>query len=101
MTLVLMKSLTAIACLVLLTLGLTPTSTPAAATTTEPDSTVDELWYPELGGSERGVSFYFVFSETCPHCTEAKPFVAHLEDTYDWLLVSRIQYPGGHGRRNR
>lgn len=85
-----MKSLIAIACLVLLTLGLTPTSTPAAATTPEPASTVDELWYPELSGSERGVSFYFVFSETCPHCAEAKPLVAHLEDTYDWLSVRRI-----------
>lgn len=86
-----MKSMIAIACLVLVTLGLAFSSAPsAAAISSEPDETVDQLWYPDLSGSERGVSFYFVFSETCPHCAEAKPFVTHLEKTYDWLSVRHI-----------
>ena len=61
----------------------------SSAATDGGDSATDR-WYPTDEGESPGVAFYFIYSETCPHCTAAKPFVADLEDRYDWLEVRRI-----------
>ena len=49
-----------------------------------------DLWYPTADEGSTGVSFYFVYSETCPHCAHAKPWVDHIEETYSWIDVRRI-----------
>lgn len=63
-------------------------ATAAAATSTDPD--VTELWYPGTTEGAPEISFYFVYSETCPHCAAAKPFIDELESRYDWLQLRRI-----------
>ena len=86
-----MKSRIAIACLVLLPLwGVAAAAFPTTADAADDLESLEDLWYPEIQDSERGVGLYFVFSETCPHCIEAKPFVEYLEESYDWLSVRRI-----------
>jgi len=73
----------------------------AAATETSPDagavvaqsaSTADptELWYPGTAEGDPSVALYFLYSETCPHCAAAELFLDYLEETYDWLEVTRI-----------
>jgi thiol-disulfide isomerase/thioredoxin len=57
-------------------------------TTTVVDHTED--WYPGTAEGHPSVALYFVYSETCSHCAAAKPFIEQLEDTYDWLKVTRI-----------
>lgn len=54
--------------------------------------TVDpaDLWYPATDQGSPEIAFYFVYSETCPHCAEAKPFIDYLEATYDWLHLRRV-----------
>jgi len=86
-----MKSKIAIACLVALPLwGVTAAGFPATADAAEEPESLEHLWYPEIQDSERGVALYFVFSETCPHCIAAKPFVEYLEESYAWLSIERI-----------
>ena len=36
------------------------------------------------------VDFYFVWSETCPHCQEAKPFIEELPERYPWLELHSL-----------
>lgn len=75
--------------LFLLVLCLTAAPTAAASALQEDGSSLDELWYPAEGGTPT-VALYFVYSETCPHCIHAKPWVAEVEEAYDWLRVERI-----------
>jgi thiol-disulfide isomerase/thioredoxin len=37
---------------------------------------------------------YFFWSAKCPHCQEARPFVAELEKSYDWLRVNSYELTG-------
>ncbi len=60
----------------------------AADDTTTVDHTED--WYPGTAAGDPAVALYFVYSETCPHCAEAKPFIEYLENSYDWLEVTRV-----------
>lgn len=60
----------------------------ASAAETASDTT--DLWYPPVEGDSVDIGFYFVFSETCPHCADAKPFIDQLEASYEWLDLHRI-----------
>lgn len=53
----------------------------ASAQTSEP------VWtrYTQEEGDK--IRLYFFWSQTCPHCRKAKPFVEKLAQTYDWLEV--------------
>lgn len=47
----------------------------------------EHLW---LGGKESGeieIKLYFFWSETCPHCAKAQPFVDALASEFPWLRV--------------
>ena len=47
----------------------------------------DRLW---LGGEESGeieIKLYFFWSETCPHCAKARPYVDALASEFTWLSV--------------
>ena len=81
-----MKRFWFIVCLIALLL--VPASVAVGAES--PASPNQDLWYPTSDDGSTGVSFYFVYSETCPHCAHAKPWVDHIEETYPWLDVQRI-----------
>ncbi|MCB0075513.1 MAG: hypothetical protein KDE20_28865, partial [Caldilineaceae bacterium] len=38
-------------------------------------------------GDDVQVHFYFFWSESCPHCREAHPFIDTLPDKYPWLVL--------------
>ncbi len=76
--------------LIALALVLLPTGSAAASDESAGDGANTELWYPATSEAVPSVALYFVYSETCPHCTNAKPYVEYLEDTYDWLEVRRV-----------
>ena len=63
---------------------------PTLAVAHQSTETPDDLWYPDATDTEGTVAFYFIYSETCPHCAAAKPTVDKLEQDYDWLAVERV-----------
>jgi hypothetical protein len=44
----------------------------------------DPQWFSDGPDGERRVVLYYFYSDTCPHCIEARPFVAALGDR-DWI----------------
>ncbi len=47
----------------------------------------ETLWFnPDATGSP-SVSLYFYWSNRCPHCLEAKPFIESLQARYPWLKL--------------
>jgi len=44
-------------------------------------------WFHVDAQGEVTVDFYFFWSDTCPHCRKAKPFIGKLPDTYPWLTL--------------
>ena len=46
----------------------------------------ESLWYEEAGENTR-VNLWFFWSETCPHCRKAKPFLRDLQRDLPWLHV--------------
>ena len=67
----------------LLLVGLTGvmTSTAQAQSVMTPSD-----WFVADGGDVQ-VHFYFFWSESCPHCREAHPFIDTLPDKYPWLIL--------------
>jgi len=59
----------------------------AGAATADPKS--DDFWYGAAQDGTPTVRLYYFYSPTCPHCQEAKPFIAELETKYPWLKVER------------
>lgn len=49
-----------------------------------PAAAADVEWLSEGPGGETRVVLWYFYSDTCPHCQEAKPFVAGL-DARDWI----------------
>lgn len=50
----------------------------------------DDLWFsrpPELPA----VHLYFFWSESCPHCREARPFIESLPERHSWLRVHSLE----------
>lgn len=50
-----------------------------------------EPWFDDLPDGEVGVHLYFFWSETCPHCQEARPVVEDLTDGRPWLLLHSLE----------
>ena len=47
----------------------------------------EALWFnPDTSGPP-SVSLYFFWSNRCPHCLEARPFIESLEGRYPWLKL--------------
>lgn len=61
-----------------------------ASAVTADDSDTYDLWYPAADDGTRSVALYFVYSETCGHCANAKPVIDQMEADLDWLEVVRI-----------
>ncbi len=63
----------------------------ASAQETDLDSSPNtDLWYPPVAEESPRVALYFVYSETCPHCANAKPLITELEASYDWLEITQV-----------
>ncbi len=45
------------------------------------------VWHSVDAAGAVTVDFYFFWSETCPHCRRAKPFVRSLPERYPWLRL--------------
>jgi thiol-disulfide isomerase/thioredoxin len=71
-------------------LGFVVCAAPPADALEDSEPAIDNLWYPASGDGATPVALYFVYSETCPHCAAAKPFVEYLQSTYDWLAVEWV-----------
>ncbi len=61
-------------------------ATPAAG---QADAETD-LWIKPDPAGEPQVQLYFLYSETCPHCARAKPFVEDLAERTDWLRLRSL-----------
>lgn len=44
-------------------------------------------WYSISSKDQKEIHLYFFWSKTCPHCRQARPFVATLEEDYAWLKI--------------
>lgn len=47
----------------------------------------ESQWFHVDAQGEVHVDFYFFWSDTCPHCRKAKPFIGKLPDAYPWLSL--------------
>ncbi|SHG85162.1 cytochrome C biosynthesis protein [Ferrimonas marina] len=47
-----------------------------------------------------GVTLDYFFSQTCPHCSEASPFVQQLADHYPWLTLVKHDVADGSVRQH-
>jgi len=89
-----MKLVLASLVLVLGVLAVVPNAPASAAELNQ--SVAEDAWYPASDGESK-VAFFFVYSEACPHCATAKPFVDEIEDAYDWLVVTRVSAQAATG----
>ncbi len=48
-------------------------------------------WHHLAENGELRVDLYFVWSETCPHCRAARPFVEGLPERYPWLVLHSLR----------
>jgi len=53
-------------------------------------ASMDVQWLTEGPEGQRGVVLYYFYSDTCPHCQEAKPFVDEL-GRMDWIELRRYE----------
>ncbi|MGB7904072.1 MAG: thioredoxin family protein [Steroidobacteraceae bacterium] len=67
----------------------------AGAATDDPRS--DAFWYGTAHDGTPTVRLYYFFSPTCPHCQEAKPFIAELQAQNPWLEVKRYSVKDHRG----
>lgn len=58
-------------------------SCPTAATEQDQDSP----WYAVDEAGEVQISLYFFWSQSCPHCADARPYIDSLESKFPWLRV--------------
>ncbi|WP_394201164.1 TlpA family protein disulfide reductase [Shewanella waksmanii] len=56
---------------------------PFANAQNAPEST--QMWHYVNDQGELKVKLYFFWSETCPHCAEAHPFIDALPEHYPWI----------------
>lgn len=57
----------------------------------QPPSVDSGTWYgTSISGAPR-LRLYFFWSKACPHCLEARPFVAALAADYPWLEVRSLE----------
>ena len=47
----------------------------------------DSLWFNTDKNAPPSVSLYFFWSNHCPHCLEARPYIEALSDQYPWLKL--------------
>lgn len=56
---------------------------------------VEEIpWATEDVDGNLNIHLYFFWSEHCPHCQEARPFIEALPDQYSWLKIHAFNLSG-------
>jgi hypothetical protein len=53
-------------------------------------------WLTVRSEQDVDVHLYFFWTETCPHCQRAKPFVESLPDRYPWLVLHSLPLDRAH-----
>ena len=61
---------------------------PAQAQTVSVD---DETWYSLDEDGVANVDLYFFWSETCPHCRHAHPYIMSLPEELPWLRLHALE----------
>jgi thiol-disulfide isomerase/thioredoxin len=67
--------------------GLAATATAATTAVAGAQSVMTPSDWFDAGDGDVNVHFYFFWSESCPHCREAHPFIDTLPDKYPWLIL--------------
>jgi len=49
----------------------------------------DAFWHGQMADGTPTVRLHYFYSPTCPHCQEAAPFIAALDDELGWLEVEK------------
>ena len=62
--------------------------TPSYAQTT---NELNSTWYEKAPNGDIKVKLYFFWSNTCPHCHHAKPFIEKITKENDWLLLKSYE----------
>jgi hypothetical protein len=61
----------------------------------------DALWFSPPGQEVPRVTLHFFWSNRCPHCLEARPFVKSLQARYPWLDVASYELNDNPETRSR
>ncbi len=48
------------------------------------------VWFAEAPKDERRLKLYFFYSQTCPHCADAKPVVRRIAEARPWLVLEEL-----------
>ncbi|MBL7004516.1 MAG: hypothetical protein ISR69_10870 [Gammaproteobacteria bacterium] len=67
--------------------SLLPFSLLAESSTINNNSDVEFVWGSHDAHDDVEVSLYFFWSETCPHCTAARPIIDKMADDIPWLKL--------------
>ncbi len=59
------------------------------------------LWYEVDARGEISLDLYFFWTPSCPHCRQARPFVADLGQEYPWLRVHSFDLSKNRRNVNR
>ncbi|MDV7393558.1 hypothetical protein RZS08_19440, partial [Arthrospira platensis SPKY1] len=51
----------------------------------------DEVWVSRDDSGKAEIQLYFFWSLTCPHCTEAKPFINAIAQERPWVRVQALE----------
>lgn len=62
----------------------------AVWTTLARADTIETPWYGTNATGQATVRLYFFWTETCPHCRRARPFVDGLAEEFPWLEVRSL-----------
>lgn len=63
----------------------------AALTAIGASAAADEVWVSRNDSGEAEIQLYFFWSHTCPHCTEAKPFITAIAQERPWVRVQALE----------
>lgn len=56
-----------------------------AVTLLHAEDNSNALWYSQSDGEQIQLELYFFWSQHCPHCQQARPFIENLQNDYAWI----------------
>jgi len=79
------------------------TAVPASANDATDSSVAQDFqpeWYSTDANGDPRIHLYFFWTNTCPHCRQAKPFMPKLTKSYPWLELHQLQLRGNRDNVN-
>jgi thiol-disulfide isomerase/thioredoxin len=61
----------------------------------------DSRWFELSKPGSRAVTLYFFWSDRCPHCQEARPFIESLPKLYPWIRLASHDIHDNVANRNK